>query len=146
MDKQSKKISKADDDAKLLIMELLEGYDTYGFDIDSIFNHSVKGYIVIEFLKCVTVRPHASHPNRYWERCWRKVYSMFNLTKKLNGTFYWVTYEESREQFSVIKVLEINREKGITKFERKDWNWQQFREWYLLINSSPKGIDTTDLP
>ena len=141
-EKDSKKISKADDDAKILIMELLDGVDTYGIDIDSIFNHKDKGYIVIEFLKCVTVRPHTSSPNRYWERCWRKVFVLFNITKELGGTFYWVTYEDSREQFSVIKILEIDKEKGMTKFERKDWNFTQFKEWYCLINSNPKGIKT----
>jgi hypothetical protein len=142
MEKDSKKISKADDDAKILIMELLDGVDTYGIDIDSIFNHKVKGYVVIEFLKCLTVRPHKSSPNRYWKRCWRKVFVLFNITQKLGGTFYWVTYEDSREQFSVIKILEIDKEKGMTKFERKDWDYKQFKDWYRLINSSPKGIDT----
>lgn len=140
--KESKKIGKADDDAKILIMELLDGIDTYGIDIDSIFNHEVKGYIVIEFLKCITVRPHMSSPNRYWNRCWRKVFVLFNITKQLGGTFYWVTYEDSREQFSVIKILEIDKEKGMTKFERRDWNFQQFKDWYQLINSKPKGIKT----
>tara|TARA_R110001632_G_scaffold232421_1_gene373169 strand:- start:8074 stop:8511 length:438 start_codon:yes stop_codon:yes gene_type:complete len=141
-DNISKKIGKADDDAKVLIMELLEDVDTFGIDIDSIFNHKDKGYMVIEFLKCVTVRPHKSHPNRYWNRCWRKVFVLFNITKQLNGTFYWITYEDSREQFSVIKILEIDKEKGITKYERKDWNYNQFKKWYRLINSKPKGIDT----
>ena len=141
-DNVSKKIGKADDDAKILIMEMLEDVDTFGIDIDSIFNHKEKGYMVIEFLKCITVKPHKSHPNRYWNRCWRKVFVLFNITKLLDGTFYWVTYEDSREQFSVIKILEIDKEKGITKFERKDWNYSQFKRWYRLINSNPKGIDT----
>ena len=142
MEKDSKKISKNDDDSKLFIMELLDGKDTYGMDIDSIFNNAEKGYVVIEFLKCVTIRPHKSHPNRYWNRCWRKVFSMYNIAQKLEGVFYWVTYEDSREQFSVIRINKIDREKGITDYVRRDWNFEQFKEWYVSIDDNPKGIET----
>lgn len=132
MSKQSKPIGKTDDDAKKVIIEALEGNLTGGFDIDSIY--LIKDtYYVLEFLKCDTVSPVDSHPNRYWFKNSQKFISLWRITQKLEGKLFLVNYEDSREQFKVIKVLELT-DSGIKK--EKSWNWtfEQFKEWFQELN------------
>ena len=107
MANNSKPIGKGDDDAKALIIETLEGEWTGGFDLDSIYLINQK-YYILEFLKCETVRPNNSHPNRYWFKNKQKFISLWEITKKLDGILYLVNYEDSRDQFKVIKVLKID--------------------------------------
>lgn len=132
MSKQSKPIGKTDDDAKKVIIEALESNLTGGFDIDSIY--LIKDtYYVLEFLKCDTVSPVDSHPNRYWFKNSQKFISLWRITQKLEGKLFLVNYEDSREQFKVIKVLELT-DSGIKK--EKSWNWtfEQFKEWFQELN------------
>ena len=83
MSSYSKPIQKTDDASKEFIMELLEGNETHGIDIDSLY-YTDDGWVVIEFLKCDTVDPHKSHPNRYPFN-WKKFVTLFELAKKLEG-------------------------------------------------------------
>jgi hypothetical protein len=135
----SKPIGKADDDSIKVIKEALEGKDTHGINIDSIFFNNTEGWVVIEFLKCVTERPHKSHPNRYWNKCWRKVVTLWTITQKLEGQFYWITYEDSREQFSILHFIGINASEhgGITKETRTDTDFNGFKKWYNALNDNP---------
>jgi len=129
----SKPIQKTDDSAKQLIIEALEGQNTGGFDLDSVYN--VRGtYYVLEFLKCDTVRPFNSHPRRYWFKNKQKFLSLWDITKKLEGRLYLVNYEDSREQFKVIRVLELN-EHGIQREIVKLWNFDQFKVWFKALNN-----------
>ena len=132
MANNSKPIGKGDDDAKALIIETLEGEWTGGFDLDSIYLINQK-YYILEFLKCETVRPNNSHPNRYWFKNNQKFISLWEITKKLDGILYLVNYEDSRDQFKVIKVLKIN-ETGITDEISKEWNFSQFKSWFKELN------------
>ena len=133
MNKKSKPIKKADDDAKNLIIESLEGNVTGGFDLDSIY--CIKGvYFVIEFLKCETVRPNDSHPKRYWHLNKQKFISLWQITKKLEGRLFLVNYEDSREQFKVIEVLELN-ETGIQKERVRKWDFEKYKKWFKELNS-----------
>lgn len=133
MDKKSKAIGKADDDAKILIIEALEGKHTGGFDLDSIYKIG-DTYYVLEFLKCDTVRPNKSHPNRYWFKNSQKFISLWDISKKLEGYLFLVNYEESREQFKVIKVLELDKT-GILKEEAREWDFTEFKKWFQSLNS-----------
>ena len=137
MAKFSKQITKGDDDAKNLIIEALAGNVTGGFDIDSIYKMGDK-YIVLEFLKCDTVRPNDSHPKRYWFKNSQKFISLWHITQKLEGVLYLINYEDSREQFKLIKVLALD-ENGIQKEEIKLWDFKNFSEWFQLLNK--KSID-----
>ena len=133
MDKKSKAIGKADDDAKLLIIEALEGKHTGGLDLDSIYKIG-DIYYVLEFLKCDTVRPNKSHPNRYWFKNSQKFISLWDISKKLEGYLFLVNYEESREQFKVIKVLELDKT-GILKEDAREWDFTEFKKWFQSLNS-----------
>lgn len=135
----SKKIGKVDEAAKQLIIDTLADEVTRGFDIDSIF-FTEKGWVVIEFLKCDTARPHDSHPNRYWKRAFRKVMSMWELTQKLDGHFYWITYEVPYDQFSVIEFLEVDVKDGVQKENRYDTNFKGFQKWYQKVNNKAKPL------
>jgi len=132
MDKKSKPIGKIDDDAKSLIIEALEGKVTGGFDLDSIYK--IKDtYYVLEFLKCDTVRPNDSHPNRYWFKNKQKFISLWDITKKLDGYLFLINYEDSREQFKVIKVLEMSDIK-ISKEDTRIWTFGEFKQWFQSLN------------
>lgn len=132
MERNSKPIKKTDDDAKALIIEALEGNLTGGFDLDSIYLISGT-YYVLEFLKCDTVRPNDSHPKRYWHKNKQKFISLWALTLKLEGHLYLINYEDSREQFKLIKVEELN-ETGIIREEIRIWNFAQFKIWFKGLN------------
>ena len=133
MNKKSKPIGKTDDDAKSLIIETLEGELTGGFDLDSIYK--IEGiYHVLEFLKCETVRPNNSHPKRYWFKNSQKFISLWEITQKLEGVLYLINYEESREQFKVIKVLNLNSE-GIVDEVIKKWDFEEFKRWFKSLNT-----------
>ncbi|MEN8615398.1 hypothetical protein ABFB09_09045 [Dehalogenimonas sp. THU2] len=119
-----------------LIIEALNGKDTHGFNVDSIFYHSKQGWVVIEFLRCETVRPHESSPNRYWNRCWRKVTALWKLTENLDGQFYWVTFEDSRKQFSILHITGVDKDHGIT-FSRTNTDFKGFCKWYNELNDNP---------
>ena len=133
MDRKSKPIGKGDDDAKSLIIEALEGNVTGGFDIDSLYliNNT---YYVLEFLKCETVRPNNSHPNRYWHKNKQKFISLWNITKKLEGRLFLVNYEDSRVQFKVIQVLELDNS-GIIEEDVRKWSFDEFKKWFKSLNS-----------
>lgn len=134
MDKKSKPIGKGDDDAKLLIIEALEGNQTGGFDIDSIYKINDK-YYILEFLKCDTVRPNDSHPNRYWYKNKQKFISLWSIARKLDGFLFLVNYENSRKQFKVIKVLDLDNSKGIIDEEVRIWNFNEFKKWFKSLNN-----------
>ncbi len=132
MDKKSKPIGKIDDDAKSLIIEALEGKVTGGFDLDSIYK--INGtYYVLEFLKCDTVRPNDSHPNRYWFKNKQKFISLWEITNKLDGLLFLINYEDSREQFKVIKVLEMTNLR-ISKEDTRIWSFDEFKKWFQSLN------------
>ena len=129
----SKPIQKTDDSAKQLIIEALEGQVTGGFDLDSVYYIEGK-YYVLEFLKCDTVRPYDSHPSRYWRINKQKFLSLWKITKKLDGYLFLVNYEDSREQFKIIKVIDLNAD-GIQIEEVYLWNFTQFKDWFKALNN-----------
>ena len=97
-------------------------------------------YFILEFLKCDTVRPNASHPNRYWFKNKTKFLALWQITQKLEGRLYLINYEDSREQFKVIRVLELNNT-GITKQVIKEWDFTQFKKWFKSLNDKTFQID-----
>ncbi len=135
----SKKISKVDEDAKRLIINILGDNLTRGFDIDSLY-YTKSGWKVIEFLKCETASPHASHPRRYWKKAFRKVMSMWALTQKLEGRFIWITYEVPYNRFSIIEFLEITTEDGIIRDKRIDTDYDGFKKWFNGLNDSAEPL------
>lgn len=132
----SKPIGKTDDAAKQLIIDALEGSNTHGFDLDSIFHTDC--WVVIEFLKCDTVPPSVSHPKFYWNQNWRKFASLWAITQKLEGRLYLVNYDDARDDFKVIRVesLTPSADGGITSERTLNTDWEGFVRWYKGLNSA----------
>ncbi len=154
MQNHSKPIQRVDDASKRLIMELLQGTNTFGFDVDSIFYVEQENrWIVIEFLKTEhpTVRPSDSHPNRYWHRNWRKFFSLWRLVEDLgNAELYLVNYEDEdhaksqgrkEREFRVIKVEGVvPGEKGrLIDGHSNIMNFEEVKEWYQNFNDRAAG-------
>ncbi|MFC7215698.1 hypothetical protein ACFQO4_16620 [Saliphagus sp. GCM10025334] len=135
----SKPISDVDEEAKKLIIELMGDEPSGGFDVDSIYYINGRGWVVMEFLKCDTVRPFNSHPNRYWYKNKQKFLSLWRLATDLDGELILVNYENSREQFKVIEIEELDEERIQEDTQRK-MNKEQFREYFVDLNRSARGV------
>jgi len=148
MSEKSKPIGKIDETSKEFIMELLGREETHGIDIDCIYYIKGKGWIIFEFLKCDTVDPYESHPNRYPFN-WKKFAALFELSKKLEGELILVNYSKEDGWKDKIKVLYV-KNVNISKVKRdlssglryseyietkeKKMNLSKFREWFINLN------------
>ena len=90
-------------------------------------------WVVFEFLRCVTVRPFNSHPRRYWDKNKRKFISLWKLKEQLDADLFLVNYEDSREQFLKIEVLDLNPE-GIQDEKIERMNKTEFFIYFKEIN------------
>ncbi|MFC2031193.1 hypothetical protein ACFLWA_10740 [Chloroflexota bacterium] len=145
----SKPLEQADESAKELIIEVLTGEHTYGFDIDSIYYYeSEDKWVVLEFLKCdhKTVRPSKSHPKRYWGMNWRKFASLWRLAQSLGGVLLLVNYEDqehaetqgrTEREFCVIRVddMDPSESGGITKEKVAVGDFAWFKKWFQDLNA-----------
>jgi len=88
----SKTLSRADDSAAALLVELLEGTSGRNFDIESIFLERLETgewrWVVYEFLKAETIPPQKSNPNYYWHKNYRKFLSLWALVCTLRKAGY----------------------------------------------------------
>ncbi len=124
-----------DDEIKALIIETLAGNKTGGGDIDALIRLK-EGFVVLEFLRCMKVRPFDSHPNRYWD--YRpdkagnknKFLSLWNITQKTKSQLILVNYEDSREQFKIIKVKGLSESRKIYDETVSQMNFDQFKAWF----------------
>ena len=129
---------KFNDEIKALIIDLLEGKKTGGGDIDTLLR-TKDGFILIEFLRCVTVRPFASHPNRYWDYGMAKIgnknkfLALWNLALKTSSKLILINYEDSREQFKVIEVKGLNDSRKIYDEETKNMDFEEFKNWFQRL-------------
>ena len=120
--------------AERLYRDLLEGTETRGIDIDALFHSPARGgWCVLEFLRCESVRPWESSPNRYWDRVRGKITALYRIAERLEGRLYWITWEDSREQFSILRVSEVAPD--YVRYDRRDRDWEGFRRWYLALNA-----------
>lgn len=131
---------KPDSDVvKSLIMSFLDGGMTGGSDIDGLVLVE-DGFIIIEYLRCVKVRPFDSHPNRYWDYNTGKVgnkqkfISLWNIAQSTNSKLYLVNYEDSREQFKVIEVLGLSDKNKIYNDRQTKMDLPTFKTWLMSIN------------
>lgn len=125
-----------DDEVKALIIEALDSNKTGGGDIDSLFRLK-DGFVVIEFLRCVTVPPFTSHPNFYWdynnlEKRGNKFkfITLWNIAQKTNSKLFLVNYEDSRVQFKIIEVKGLSDTKKIYDEVVTKMNFEQFKVWF----------------
>ena len=126
---------KFDDEVKALIIEALDGNKTGGGDIDALFK-TKDGFVIIEFLRCIKVRPFESHPNRYWDYSLSKTgnkykfIALWNIAKKTGSRLILVNYEDSREQFKTIEVNGLSDSNKIYDEISTEMNFEQFKVWF----------------
>lgn len=108
MNDKSKIIRKTNEASKRFIMLLLDGCETHGIDIDSLYYTKDDGWIIFEFLKCDTVDPYESHPNRYPFN-WKKFATLFGLSEKLEGQLWLINYSDSKKWENHIKIIYVKK-------------------------------------
>jgi hypothetical protein len=148
MSKKSKPIRKIDEASKEFIIELLGKEETHGIDIDSIYYIKGKGWIIFEFLKCDTVDPYDSHPNRYPFN-WKKFATLFELSKKLEGELILVNYSKENKWKDNIKLLFVknvdirkvlddlasgSKYSEYIEADERRMSLSEFREWFIDLN------------
>lgn len=141
----------------------------YSKDVDT--NGNIKGsdmkYSVFEYLKCQSNKatPWTSDPNRY-KINWRKFYTLYVLTNKINGQLVLVNYsdgkyqngdnvpEDYKNQVKVMYVSHIDKkvldklsamsdeelkhssEQYIFFSEVKEMTFQEYAKWLIKMNSN----------
>lgn len=170
---KSKVISDADDSAARLLIDLLEGDHTRGFDIESIFlerREDASWYFrVFEFLKAETIPPERSHPNYYWHKNSRKFLSLWTIVKVIRKAGYeadliLLNYDDARTKVKIMKVITVNphakeiiraagkRQDGSEIIEIRKWvqadekimSFDEFRNYFKRFNRTKAG-ETWDL-
>jgi len=132
-----------DDEVKGLIIEALDGNKTGGGDIDGLFRLK-EGFVVIEFLRCVSVPPFTSHPNFYWDynnldkRGNKfKFITLWNVAQKTKSKLILVNYEDRRVQFKIIEVKGLSDSKKIYDEVVTKMNFDEFKKWFKdLVDKS----------
>lgn len=148
MIERSKPIKKNDEASKEFIIELLNGEKTHGIDIDSIYYTKENGWIILEFLKCDTVDPYQSHPNRYPFN-WKKFATLFTLSQKLEGQLILVNYSKEDKWKNNIKLLFVEnvdiakvlndlscglRYSDYIQGKEEKITLSEFRNWFVNLN------------
>ena len=145
---KSKPIGKVNEASKEFIMELLGDEETHGIDIDCIYYIEGRGWIIFEFLKCDTVDPYESHPNRYPFN-WKKFATLFELSRSLGGKLILVNYSKEDKWKNNIKLLFVknvdvkkvlkdlssgSRYSEYIEAEEQVTDLSEFRKWFVELN------------
>lgn len=138
----SKPLGHDDQSGFSLVQEMLKGDPTYAINFDRLQKHPKYGYLIFEFLLCEesqVVTPNTSHPNKYWHKNSRKFIALWEASIALNATLYLANYAKlgtkHEDKITVIKVLDIDHSKGITKEQKIDFTREEFGEWFRKLNS-----------
>ena len=139
---KSKALGFDDESGFAFVKEILDGDHTCAINFDRLQKHPKLGYLIFEFLLCEeeqVVTPHTSHPSRYWHKNAQKFISLFKVSKDLPGILYLVNYAKKgtkhEDKIKVIKVINIDRELGITEEKVKDTNREEFSKWFRKLNN-----------
>lgn len=146
MNGKSKQLLKGDEEGKNLIITLLGREPTFGFDVDSMYR-TKEGWVIVELLKCDSVLPERSHPNRYWKQKldgssgnWRKFATLWALKTALNGRLFLLNYKVPYANFKLIEVFDMDPTEGggITQDDAHVMTLDGTRRWYQALNSSAR--------
>lgn len=117
---KSKSISKTDDSAAQLLIDVLGGDVGRNFDIESIFAERKDDgqwkWTIYEFLKADTVPPQVSHPNYYWYKNKRKFLSLWTIVNVFRKADFecdllLVNYADDKTlgiKEMIVKSIELN--------------------------------------
>lgn len=116
------------------VKELLDGDPTYAVGSDRIHLHPEEGWILFDFLRCVSVPPQKSHPNRYWFKNSKKFNNLWRLAQALAGKLYLVNYADEHDLgVRLIQVQDIDQQ-GVCEENIKNMEWETFQGWFRTLN------------
>ena len=163
IDNFSKALSKTDDSAAQLLIDLQDGNPGRNFDVESMFSFKTEngwGWLIFEFLKkdSIHLTVEQSHPNRYWIKNNRKFLSLWAVKKSLEAggflsALWLINYDDERETIKLMKVREIdvnskslwwcdNRQtKHINHIVTEDeiMSFNEFKKRFQNFNRNKKG-------
>jgi len=126
--------ARADPNGARFVKELLDGDPTYAVSSDRIHLHPEEGWILFDFLRCVSVPPQKSHPNRYWFKNSRKFNNLWNLAQAPEGQLYLVNYADDHDLgVRLIQVQDIDKQ-GVCEENIKNMDWETFQGWFRTLN------------
>ena len=135
--KMSKPLGHADTSAFEFHKEIFGDEPTPGINFNALYKHPTKGYYLFELLLCEesqTVDPWTSHPNRYWNKNWRKFVSLFEATQKLEGRLILINYAKAgtknADKVKIIQLLNCSKEDGITEQKEFKMSREEFKAYY----------------
>lgn len=129
---KSKVITQTEDGGMALIKDILDGQNTGGFDIDSMYFIKDQ-YFVIELLFCDKFPVDKSHPSRYFYKNSQKFISLFNVAKKLEGRLLLINYEKTHQKFKVMECVKCDKTGIVTKDDTV-FSRQEFSKWFQSLN------------
>ena len=135
MKDKSKMIKKTDEASKQFIIFLLDRKETHGIDVDCVY-HTKDGWLLIEFLKCDTVDPYESHPNRYPFN-WKKFATLFELSNKLEGELWLVNYSKRAKWSDHIKIIYV---KKVHYDKVKNASWESLSHFIPYLKSDEERM------
>jgi len=91
---------------------------------------------VICGLKCASVAPAESHPNRYWQKDGKHFVSLYNKAKENKAQLFLVNYKVSDPKVKVIWVKKLDAKKGITAQVQEVLDREQYTAWLEKMEGS----------
>ena len=131
---------KNDLSGDMLSKDMLNGDMTAGINFDRIQKHPIDGYIIFEYQKCdenQLVNPHTSDPNRYWNKCHRKYFAIWEILKLIKGKLYIVNYaDKDTKHARLIKLMEVKDMdyRGINFSSVQYLDRDKFSLWFRKLN------------
>lgn len=136
----SKPLVKNDLSGDMLSRDMLDGDMTAGINFDRIQKHPNDGYIIFEYQKCdenQLVTPYTSDPNRYWNKCHRKYFAIWEIVKLIKGKLYIVNYaDKNTKHGNLIKLMEVKGMdyRGIIFSSVQQLDRNSFSLWFRKLN------------
>ena len=125
----SKPLKKADESAKLFLMDILHGEAMPFMDIDLIYKYE-DTRCIFELLKCESKNPHinpyTSHPHRY-PKNYRKFQNLVNIKNEFkNARLFLVNYSEENTYIEEFNDYARNL---VLLMEVEGFDEQAIQEW-----------------
>lgn len=98
-------------------------------NIDILRSKKQKPNIVIHGLKCNTISPIISHPNRYWHKDAQHFINLAITAQDNNAKLVLVNHKENCDCVKLIYVEKIVASKGITKYKELSMTIKEYNKW-----------------
>lgn len=134
MSKLSKPIRKTDEGTKILLSEIFDDTNASFTDIDSYYLINGKYYFV-EFVKCTDVRPAAYSAISSINDINIGLATVIEFVKKAEGILFIVFFEESKEQFLVLKT-QLGEDGNFSIVGQAQVDEAGFKKWFQALNTN----------